>query len=241
MNKIKIPGDYQYRALNFGSTPQRFWHANKLLLLKTIGDFKSTDIILDAGCGSGNIVIGLSGQVKKAVGIDSNKEALNFAKERVSKLKIKNIELLNENLQKIPFERNYFDKIILFEVVEHLSTKEYKRILAEAYRVLKPTGQLFLTTPNQQSLWPTIQWLLDTFRLVPSLNDQHVLKLSIKQINKIISENGFRIEKVGTLDHFSPFISPLSWKLAETIFHFEVIRLKKFGPIIWLIATKNEN
>ena len=88
MNNIKIPGNYQYQALNFGLAPQRFWHANKLLLLETTGKFKPTDIILDAGCGSGNIVIALSGRVKKAVGIDSNKEALNFAKERASKLKI---------------------------------------------------------------------------------------------------------------------------------------------------------
>ena len=126
-------------------------------------------------------------------------------------------------------------------MVEHLSIKEYKKILAEAYRVLKPNGQFFLTTPNQKSLWPVIQWFLDTLKLVPSLNDQHVLKFTPKQIGNIISENGFQIKQVGTLNHFSPFVSLLSWKLAEIIFHFEVIHLKKFGPIIWIMATKKQD
>lgn len=238
MQTINIPGDYQYRALNFGRLPQRFWHRNKFYLLNLIGNFSAQDVVLDAGCGSGNVCFALNRQVKKIIGIDSNKEAIKFAKERVLQRKSKNIVFLENNLQKIPFKDGSFDKIILFEVVEHLSVAEYKKILAEMLRLLKPNGRLFLTTPNKRSLWPIIQWSLDAFKLVPSLNEQHVLEFTPNEAAKIITQNGFQIKKRGTMNHFSPLVSLFSRRLAEIIFRFEVTSLKRFGPIIWLVATK---
>ena len=49
----------------------------------------------------------------------------------------------------VPFETASFDWVIATEVIEHLHNPH--NLIAEAARVLKPLGQLLLTTPNAES------------------------------------------------------------------------------------------
>lgn len=236
---VKIPGNYQYRALTKGHVIQRFWHDNKLTLLKIIGEFSPKDIVLDAGCGSGNISFYLAGKVSKVVGLDINKEAISFAGEQAKKLKLTNATFKVVDLKKIPFKENYFTKVILFEVVEHLSEIDYQKILFEIYRVMKRGGLLYLTTPNKISLWPIIEFVLGRLRIVPPLKgDQHILELTPSEVKKMMIKNKFKLREFGSINHFSPFICPFSWILAKEVFSLEVRYLDKFGPTIWLVAEK---
>lgn len=237
--KSIIPGDYQYRALTQGQVMQRFWHDNKISLLQLIGNFSSEDIVLDAGCGSGNISFYLAKKVSKVIGVDVNKRAVCFAESHARALKLKNVSFKTANLKKLPFKKNYFAKVILFEVIEHLSEVDYGKMITEIHHVMKPGGLLYLTTPNKLSSWPIIQWFLDTFKLVPALGkSQHILELTPLQAKKIIRENGFNLLKYGSLNHISPFFSLFSWRLGKKIFNFEVKHLQCLGPIIWLVAEK---
>ncbi|MFH1841145.1 MAG: class I SAM-dependent methyltransferase [Candidatus Shapirobacteria bacterium] len=238
--KLTIPGDYQYQALNTGHTPQRFWHANKLELLNILDNFSPKDSVLDAGCGSGNIAFFLAHKVKKVIGLDLSQSAIDFAQQKVIETRVKNLSFQTADLRHLPFRDNSFTRVILFEVVEHLNLKDYQQILSEIYRVLKPDGKLYLTTPNQLSLWPLIEWFLDTFRLVPPLkNQQHILELTLPLVTQTLIRCGFKIEKTGTMNHLSPLFSIFSWKLAQQVFYFEIKYLKKFGPILWLVARKS--
>jgi SAM-dependent methyltransferase len=51
------------------------------------------------------------------------------------------------NLEKIPKPSSYYDLIVSTEVLEHVENPE--NVIKEFYRILKPTGKLFLTTPQQ--------------------------------------------------------------------------------------------
>lgn len=237
--KVVIPGDYQFQALTKSNVIQRFWHKSKLSLLGKIGSFSAEDIVLDAGCGSGNAVFYLAKKVKSLMGLDNNKEAINFAKNQVRKLKLTNATFKLADLRRIPFKEKYFTKAILFEVVEHFTEKDYKRIISEIYRVLKTGGFLYITVPNKISSWPIIEFFLDTFRLIPHLGgSQHISELTLFQLEKIVAEENFKLRNFGSINHLSPVISLFSERLAEKIFDFEVRHLKKFGPIIWLVAEK---
>ena len=61
------------------------------------------------------------------------------------------------NITPWPFEDNTFDEIHAYEVLEHLGRQgDYKSFFAhfsEIYRILKPGGCLFGTTPSLKSRW----------------------------------------------------------------------------------------
>lgn len=237
--KCIIPGGYQYRALNYGPTPQRFWHASKIALLNKVGSFSKEDIVLDAGCGSGNVVFFLADRVLKVIGADMSKNAIEFARQRALGLKMGNLSFDKINLKKLPYPNESFTKVVLFEVIEHLGLDDYHKIISEIYRVMKNGGELYITTPNKLSLWPVIERFLDTFKLVPQLrNKQHILQLTIALTTKVIIKNGFYVKETGTINHLSPFLSIFSWKLAKLLLNIEIKYLRKFGPILWLVAKK---
>lgn len=96
--------------------------------------------ILDIGCGTGKIG-SLFTKNNKVYGVDISQKILNIAKKR--KIITKQ---LNLDKSKLPFKDNCLDVIFLFDIVEHVFLPE--KLLKESYRVLNPTGRLYLTTHN---------------------------------------------------------------------------------------------
>lgn len=61
--------------------------------------------------------------------------------------------------ERLPFPSDTFDGIICTEVLEHIFNKQ--KALHEIARVLKPGGEVFLTTPSRTAvgLWHALFWL----------------------------------------------------------------------------------
>lgn len=98
--------------------------------------------IIDAGCGFGKWVIFLTKKGYDIIGIDNNSLALTKLKEFDTSL---NIEF--GDVQKLEYPDNSFDAYISMGVVEHFEEGPIK-VLKEAYRILKPGGLIFLSTPT---------------------------------------------------------------------------------------------
>lgn len=96
--------------------------------------------ILDAGCGTGAMMIYLE-QFGEVNGIDISPEALHFAKLR----KLKNIHLAS--VEKILFQDRNFDLVTSFDVLYHQQIKNDFVALREFYRVLQPGGYLLIRVP----------------------------------------------------------------------------------------------
>ena len=86
--------------------------------------FKKNLKILDIGCGTGYGSAAL-GKKREVIGIDNNKDAINYAKKYYSK----KVEFLVADALKLPFKKNEFDGACSFEVIEHL--KNPNRFLKE--------------------------------------------------------------------------------------------------------------
>ena len=106
---------------------------------------ESDDLILDVGSLKAPYTRYFSNHT---IAIDLPSEgSFGFSNEILIELKeLKNIDTVIANVEALPFENNYFDKIICTEVLEHIQNPEIA--VSEMERVLKPGGKLFITTPN---------------------------------------------------------------------------------------------
>ena len=100
------------------------------------------EVVLDLGSGGGIDVI-LSakrvGPAGKAYGLDMTDEMLALARENQKKAGIENVEFLKGAIENIPLPNNAVDVIISNCVINLSGDKD--RVIAEAFRVLKPGGR----------------------------------------------------------------------------------------------------
>ena len=100
------------------------------------------ETVLDLGSGGGIDVI-LSakrvGPAGKAYGLDMTDEMLALARENQKKAGVDNVEFLKGAIENIPLPDNSVDVIISNCVINLSGDKD--RVLAEAFRVLKPGGR----------------------------------------------------------------------------------------------------
>jgi arsenite methyltransferase len=107
-----------------------------------LAELKPGEAVLDLGSGGGIDVllsarrVGPSG---KAYGLDMTDEMLALARENQRKARVENVEFLKGEIENIPLPDDAVDVIISNCVINLSADKD--RVLAEAFRVLKPGGR----------------------------------------------------------------------------------------------------
>jgi SAM-dependent methyltransferase len=107
-----------------------------------LAELKPGEVVLDLGSGGGIDVllsarrVGPSG---KAYGLDMTDEMLALARDNQRKAGVDNVEFLKGEIEHIPLPDNTVDVIISNCVINLSADKD--RVLAEAFRVLKPGGR----------------------------------------------------------------------------------------------------
>lgn len=130
-------------------------------------DPKSTDHVLDAGCGTGVNFTRLSPFVSKIVGIDLSAEMLKRADQRICREALGNVVALGGDLTKIQFASQSFNKVLCTSVLQYLNDGEREAALHELVRVCKVDGRIILHVKNRTSLYGLSRMLLQTIaRLV---------------------------------------------------------------------------
>src|ERR1700745_2135699 len=217
---IRISGDYQARALKSGPAAQRFWHEAKFRLIERVAIPSKSERVLDAGCGSGTISQFLSLHAGQVIGIDSNPSAISYAGKTY---KVPNLRFQLGQFQDLMAEKP-FDRIYCIEVIEHLYEPQVAEVLSLFHKLTVPGGRLFLTTPNYRSAWPFIEWLLDRFALVATLDEaQHVTHFTKGKLREILSLAGWRVQHIGTFNGVAPFLAPISYRVALGLEKFEFL------------------
>lgn len=114
-------------------------------------------LVLDIGCGTATHTVRVKQAQPKAIvhGLDIDPQVLQIAQQKIEK---NNIELFLKQGSAIvlPYSDQGFDHIISSLLLHHLTDLDKQQMLHEAFRVLKPGGQLHLIDfgqPLDISMW----------------------------------------------------------------------------------------
>ena len=125
--------------------------------------------ILEVGCGTGCSTVALVEQGASVVAIDIDQDALAIARDRMRVYGL-DAEFLPVNADDLSqFRRRWFDFVIFFASIEHMTVPERIAALREAWGLLLPGGLLVIVeTPNRlwyydghTSMLPFFHWLPD--------------------------------------------------------------------------------
>lgn len=101
--------------------------------------------VLDVGCGTGTLLIIGARQVPHAtfIGLDADERILARARHKIARAGL-SIRLDRGSATDLPYPDATFDRVLSTLAFHHLTTGEKKRAFAEAFRILRPRGELHL-------------------------------------------------------------------------------------------------
>jgi tellurite methyltransferase len=106
------------------------------------GRYKKDDTILDAGCGSGRNLHWFIRNKISIYGIDQSEDVIHNVWGRYPAVAER---FYRSEVEKMPFEKDRFDHIISSAVLHFArDTEQFRRMMGEMVRVLKPSGSLFI-------------------------------------------------------------------------------------------------
>lgn len=113
-------------------------------LLKTLCnklDVKTGDLILDVGSGTGNLAILLKERGARVIGIDFSQVGLECHKRKDITAEV----ICCDIVQQLPFQDNYFDRIVSNNVLYTIHPEKRIEVMKELHRVLKPEGKIVIS------------------------------------------------------------------------------------------------
>jgi 2-polyprenyl-3-methyl-5-hydroxy-6-metoxy-1,4-benzoquinol methylase len=232
-----IAGDYQFRAASADApSVQRFWHHAKILAIDRYLPPAADDSILDVGCGSGVVSSHVAATAARVIGVDGNRNAVDFAAVTFRK---PNLRFVHAAVDDLPAAPGSVDKIYCLEVIEHLDAPVTHRML-EAFRTaLKPGGRAFLTTPNVRSAWPVIEWLVDRSGRAPRMaGEQHVEMYNRGKLTRLCAQHGFAVDAAPSMCFLAPWLAPIGWRLAKSCFDLEAALRLPIGSILIVVLRR---
>ena len=186
----QVPVDY-YESGVKNNPLQRYWHTRKWQHLEEMFIDISGKSLLDIGCADGTT----TKQIKKILpsaevtGVDLYKKAINHAKKRTNKIKIK---FIYGDVHNLPFGDNSFEIVTAIETIEHLDNPN--KALAEIYRVLKPNGYLIVGQDTDSLLFRVV-WFVWTKWKGGVWKNSHISCMKPEELKKALKKQGFKIEK----------------------------------------------
>jgi ubiquinone/menaquinone biosynthesis C-methylase UbiE len=165
--------------------------------------------VLDVGCGRGEILRHCARLGADAYGIDYAIVAVQLSQEVIQGTDRApgKTGVSQADAKRLPFPSGYFDRVLVFDVVEHLYPWELHESLLEIYRVLKPDGRLIVhTAPNawyDKYAYPFVRrfrTLLGQGKryppnprafLVDVNQDVHVNEQSMVSMHRVLAKAGF--------------------------------------------------
>ena len=159
--------------------PGRTWEAIGHFLFRLVPAIT----IVDLGAGEGMISQLLAERAKKVICVDSSKSMVRLGTDLSKRKGLANLEYKLGDIEKVPLAAKSVDLALMSQSLHHAQKPEVA--LAEAFRVLKPSGQLIVIDLKKHQ-----------FEKARELYGDHWLGFGQNELYRMIGDAGFRGAKV---------------------------------------------
>ncbi len=122
--------------------------------------------VLDLGCGTGTLMLRIKATQPGAqmVGTDGDPNVLAIARDKAAAAGVE-LQFDEGMVFALPYPDDSFDRVVTSLVLHHLTRRNKDRALQEAYRVLRPGGELHIADFGKphDPLMLTVSWVVRWF------------------------------------------------------------------------------
>ncbi len=171
--------------------------------------------VLDYGCGAGHL---LEQMLKHS---DVNFYGLDFSADSIAETKKKTVGKPNLKelvlVDKLPthFREEQFNTITLIETIEHLQDEALHETMQELFRILKPNGTIFITTPFSENLDDSLSFC--PFCKSEFHEMQHMQSFDVAALNALAAMHGFRTEGCVNIDIQRMRLGPVKYAVKQLL------------------------
>lgn len=143
---------------------------------------QASEIWADIGCGPGYFTLPIAERVKKIYAIDISDEMLQVCRNRALEKKITNIEYVKIKNERLPFSKQFFDKILLVNVYHEL--EDSKKIINELKRTIKSDGRIYLIDWKYEEMefGPPLEHRIPPDKVVDEFKQKNISLIEISEI-----------------------------------------------------------
>lgn len=148
--------------------------------------------ILDVGCNKGY----LSREFKKkgcyTVGIEADLESASIARQFCDDVIIQDVEQIGE----LAYPDDYFDVIVLADIIEHLRYPD--KVLLWLKKYLSPRGDIIVSLPNIARIDIRLKLLFGKFDYEETgiMDKTHLRFFTLQTAKKLFEDTGYRISNI---------------------------------------------
>jgi SAM-dependent methyltransferase len=175
--------DYGYSSSNIPS----FIDARCDELVKPFEKYRKFNKFLEVGFGAGTVIRAAARARWNVSGVEMSSTAVKVLGDRHPEF-----DLRCGALESQSFEAESFDGVAIVEVIEHVLDPE--PLLSEVFRILRPGGVVWVTTPSLNSL----SWRLLGLNWSMVAPPDHLEIYSTKGVRTLLASCGYTVQRLDT-------------------------------------------
>lgn len=164
-------------ASKFDQAEKKDEQTNIKIIDRTKKYLKTSDTVLDFGCGTGLISNEIAGNVKLIQAIDISSKMIELAKNKADDRKIQNIDFSHSTIFDERYKSGSFDVILAFYILHLL--EDNQKTIQRINDLLKPGGLVISATPciGEKIFLNISLSLLSKIGLVPEIKSFKICEL----------------------------------------------------------------